>query len=485
MKVAIYLRKSRADIEAEARGEGETLSRHRRALLDLARNEGYHVVEVKEEIASGERIAFRPKMMELLREVENGEYDAVLCMDLDRLARGNMQEQAMILDTFRPTGKKITPPRKVYDLDDEIDEELSEIQAFFARKEFKIITRRLKAGRWASIKEGNWIFGSAPYGYRIVKDDKGYTLEPHPDEAPILQKIFEWYTDPDNPIGSNRIAARLNEMGVPSRTGKKWTPYVIVKILQNVMVYAGRIYINRREYKKTPQGRKRTLKTDWNTLPGRHKPLIKEDIARLVVERIKRREIPPNQRKFKLKNPLAGIVVCAQCGRNLQRRVKFNREYLICEYCPDIYGSLLSEVETDILHNLKEWLSKYKVKIESKGNDEAADILPSLIKQKAAAEHQKDRLHDLLERGVYDVDTFVHRSQVLTERIIKLEAAIQEAKRREKKTDIVPRIENLLDNYEGAEPHKRNRLLKTVVNKVVYEKRKPGGKFQVDVFPRI
>src|SRR5690606_41768658 len=132
---------------------------------------------------------------------------------------------------------KIVTPRKVYDLDDEIDEELSEIQAFFARKEFKIITRRLKAGRWASIKEGNWIFGSAPYGYRIVKDDKGYTLEPHPDEAPILQKIFEWYTDPDNPIGSNRIAARLNEMGVSSRTGKKWTPYVIVKILQNVMVY--------------------------------------------------------------------------------------------------------------------------------------------------------------------------------------------------------------------------------------------------------
>jgi len=160
VKVAIYLRKSRADIEAEARGEGETLSRHRRALLDLARNEGYHVVEVKEEIASGERIAFRPKMMELLREVENGEYDAVLCMDLDRLGRGNMQEQGMILDTFRRTGTKIVTPRKVYDLDDEIDEELSEIQAFFARKEFKIITRRLKAGRWASIKEG--IGSSAP-----------------------------------------------------------------------------------------------------------------------------------------------------------------------------------------------------------------------------------------------------------------------------------------------------------------------------------
>ena len=31
----IYLRKSRADMEAEARGEGETLKRHERTLLDL------------------------------------------------------------------------------------------------------------------------------------------------------------------------------------------------------------------------------------------------------------------------------------------------------------------------------------------------------------------------------------------------------------------------------------------------------------------
>ena len=33
---ALYLRKSRADMEAEARGEGETLARHERMLLELA-----------------------------------------------------------------------------------------------------------------------------------------------------------------------------------------------------------------------------------------------------------------------------------------------------------------------------------------------------------------------------------------------------------------------------------------------------------------
>lgn len=32
----IYLRKSRSDLEAEAHGEGETLSRHEHTLLELA-----------------------------------------------------------------------------------------------------------------------------------------------------------------------------------------------------------------------------------------------------------------------------------------------------------------------------------------------------------------------------------------------------------------------------------------------------------------
>lgn len=36
MKYCIYLRKSRADVEAEARGEGETSVSHVHALLELA-----------------------------------------------------------------------------------------------------------------------------------------------------------------------------------------------------------------------------------------------------------------------------------------------------------------------------------------------------------------------------------------------------------------------------------------------------------------
>lgn len=57
LNVCIYLRKSRADREAEARGEGETLARHERILLDLAKKRGYNVGAIYKEIVSGETIS--------------------------------------------------------------------------------------------------------------------------------------------------------------------------------------------------------------------------------------------------------------------------------------------------------------------------------------------------------------------------------------------------------------------------------------------
>jgi DNA invertase Pin-like site-specific DNA recombinase len=144
-RVCIYLRKSRADLEAEARGEGETLAKHKKALLQVAKQQRLNIVKIRQEIVSGESLINRPEMMELLQEVERGLYNAVLVMDMDRLGRGNMREQGIILETFQKSGTKIITPRKVYDLQDEFDEEYSEFEAFIARKELKIITRRLRA----------------------------------------------------------------------------------------------------------------------------------------------------------------------------------------------------------------------------------------------------------------------------------------------------------------------------------------------------
>ena len=127
---AIYLRKSRKDEEAELRGEGETLARHEKALFELAKHHKIDISEVYKEIVSGETIASRPVMQQLLSEVEQGIWTGVLVMEVERLARGDTIDQGMVAQTFKLSNTKIITPMKIYDPNDEYDEEYFEFGLF-------------------------------------------------------------------------------------------------------------------------------------------------------------------------------------------------------------------------------------------------------------------------------------------------------------------------------------------------------------------
>ena len=53
MNTVIYLRKSRADEEAENKGRYETLAKHKSTLLKIAKEKKLNIVEIKEELVSG------------------------------------------------------------------------------------------------------------------------------------------------------------------------------------------------------------------------------------------------------------------------------------------------------------------------------------------------------------------------------------------------------------------------------------------------
>lgn len=197
MQYCIYLRKSRKDMDAEAHGEGETLARHERLLLEVAKRGGYNVTQIYREVVSGETIAARPVMQKLLQEVEEGVWSGVLVVEVERLARGDTIDQGIMAQTFKYSGTKIITPMKVYDPENEFDEEYFEFGLFMSRREYKTINRRLQRGRLASVKEGKYIATYAPYGYEKVriKNDKGFTLKPVENYAAVVRLIFELYVN--------------------------------------------------------------------------------------------------------------------------------------------------------------------------------------------------------------------------------------------------------------------------------------------------
>ena len=98
---AIYLRKSRKDLDAEAQGEGENLARHMAILKEIAQRMELNVIRIYAEVVSGESIDARPLMQYLLRDGETGIYEGVLVVEVERLARGDTSDQGRVAKTFK------------------------------------------------------------------------------------------------------------------------------------------------------------------------------------------------------------------------------------------------------------------------------------------------------------------------------------------------------------------------------------------------
>ncbi|PFE06004.1 recombinase family protein [Bacillus cereus] len=494
MRTAIYLRKSRADLEAEARGEGETLAKHRTTLLKIAKEKSLNVLAVREEIVSGESLVKRPEMLALLEEIEDNKYDVVLCMDMDRLGRGGMKEQGIILETFKRSNTKIMTPRKTYDLNDEWDEEYSEFEAFMARKELKIITRRMQRGRIASVEAGNYLGTHAPYGYDIHRLNKRErTLTINLEEASVVRMIFEWYANED--MGASMITNKLNQLGYKSKLGNDWNPYSVLDMLKN-NIYIGKVTWQKRKEVKHPDATKRSCtrqdKSEWIIADGKHDSIISESLFEKAQEKLNTRyHVPYNTNG--LKNPLAGIIRCGKCGYSMVQRYPKNRKKTMdCKHrgCEN-KSSYTELIERRLLEALKEWYINYKADFAKNIQDSLSKekqvikinqaTLRKLEKELLDVQKQKNNLHDLLERGVYTVDMFLERSNVVSDRMneitdmmenLQKEINTEITKERVKK-DTIPQVEHVLNLYfKTDDPMKKNSLLKSVLKKAIYTKEK-------------
>ena len=116
-RYAKYLRKSRKDMEAEAHGAGETLKKHEIILDNLSNSLGIkrEQIDVFREVVSGDSIASRPVMQQLLELVEQGVYKGVFVVEVERLARGNTLDQGTVANAFQYSNTKIITPIKIYD----------------------------------------------------------------------------------------------------------------------------------------------------------------------------------------------------------------------------------------------------------------------------------------------------------------------------------------------------------------------------------
>ncbi len=486
---AIYLRKSRIDTEY---GEAETLIKHERALTELARQRNLNVTAVYKEIVSGDTIAARPVMQQLLSEVEKGRWAGVLVMEVERLARGDTVDQGIVAQTFKYSGTIIITPAKTYNPENQFDEEYFEFGLFMSRREYKTINRRLQQGRIASVKQGNYIGSVAPYGYNKIKKGHSCTLEINPDEAETVRKIFSLYTEEH--LGVSNIANYLNRTNILTRNGGKWNNGTVRGIIENP-VYIGKIRWNARKTVKNMSGgvlkSSRPRNTEIMLTDGIHEPIISDEIFSAAQDIRTSHRISPVKVSEGIVNPLTGLVVCSECGHKMVRRPgKTAEDYLICQYshCNNV-SSALASVEKKIIDSLESWVESYQVKIDGTNkkreeiNSDNLQIKKAVEKELSDTEKQLSKIYDLFERDIYDTDTFVQRSETLKKRSEELKKQYTAVKNEIIKNEenanaeimIIPKAEKIIETYYLTNsPAERNFMLRQVLEKVEYTKKKGG-----------
>ena len=499
---AIYLRKSRADIDAEALGEGETLARHKKILTELAARKGLYIGGIYQELVSGDTIDARPEIQKLINDCYAGKYKGILIVEVTRLSRGNQGDAQTIMDCLRYSnmnnGVLVITPTKTYDIaHSQEDEEYMEFELFMSRREYKMIHKRMERGRRQAVVEGNFMGTYRPYGYNIVKTRTGRTLIPNENEAPIIKQIFEW-TVKDN-LTTFEIAKRLTAMGVPTYKGDRdWSKDSVKEYLRNP-VYMGKVkWNNRMRIKTMVNGELKITRPRFHTdqymlYEGKHKKhaLVDDETFKKAQERF---HSDRSRAHLKLINPLAGLIFCKKCGRAItyQPYAKTRADRYIHKQTTSgckVKSAIATDVIDAVTHGLKMYMEDFEMKIKNTPDIDEHSVelkIDALKKEIKKIEKKKAKLFDSWEDEDITNNEFVERKAVHNQRIAVLEQQIEELETAiPEKEEYREALLRLTDAFIGIrddelEISDKNHYLKKIVKRIEFS-RENDDEFIIDL----
>ena len=292
MKYCLYARKSSESDERQAMSIDSQI----KEMTAMADREGLNIVEIKQESFSAKQSGHRPVFNELLHDLRNGKFEAILTWSPDRMSRnaGDLGSLVDLMDMnklqrIRTFGQSFsnTPNEKF----------LLMILCSQAKLENDNRGINVKRGIRAKCEMG-WRPGSAPIGYinRSFSGVKDIVIDL--DRAPIIKEIFERSGLMHQ--SGRTIKDWLDESGFTTKAGAKLSLSQIYRILTNPFYYG---------YFKYPE--------DGPLYKGLHQPIITKELFDLVRDRIA--DIVPDDKPAwgSKKFPFKHLFYCGACGSRL------------------------------------------------------------------------------------------------------------------------------------------------------------------------
>jgi len=220
-KIAVgYLRVSG---KGQIRGHG--FERQRDEIRGYAKKHGYKIIQWYKEVYTGTE-EDRPEFLRMVEELLSNGCRTIIIECMDRFGRRSMVSEQLLALLIRKdiamisamTGQNIT--EDVQDEDDPWKKFIVQIQNSIAELDKRLLVRKLRKAREARRVKTGRCEGRKPYGY-------------YPGEDEIIKRIKKLYRKPhgEERMGFRTIARKLNEEGIPTRSGAKWSGVLVRSIL--------------------------------------------------------------------------------------------------------------------------------------------------------------------------------------------------------------------------------------------------------------
>src|SRR5918993_489021 len=235
-------------VSTERQERQQTIDSQLAALRGWAAANGHQLAEehiFRDEGYSGGRLD-RPGLDALRDAVRDGAVGLVAVLSPDRLAR-RYAYQVLLLEEFRRAGCEMAFLHHPIS-DDPNDQLLLQIQGAIAEYERAVLGERFRRGKLQKARDGHYLTGRAPYGYRYVprRGDVPGQLLIDEREAELVRMLYGWLTDERMTI--RQILKRLNAGPWLPRSGRHaWSPSTVQHILSDP-IYTGTAYANRYTY---------------------------------------------------------------------------------------------------------------------------------------------------------------------------------------------------------------------------------------------
>ena len=452
-------------------------------LKDYAKSHGYVVSKIFYEVGiSGRKADKRPEFQKMIGLAKASDHpaDAILVRKYSRFARN--QEESIVYKSLLKKKHNVdvisvSEPLVDGPFGSLIERIIEWMDEYYSVRLSGEVTRGMRE----KAERGGYQ-ARPPLGYKIVTHKEPPVIVP--EEAKIVKLIFEKYANEN--LGIFEIARLLNMHNFKTSHGKEFERRSIEYILQNP-TYCGMIRWNR----TINESNEIRPESEWIVTDGEHPAIISKELFDKAQERYKREYRPRGSRPVSTyKHWLSGVVKCPACGRTMTANTIRNNTRVYSHF--RCYGytkgkcmannSISSiKLEPAVLESIKTVLDNGKItyrKIEAK-TDDTVDLKTILEDQIKKIDVKLQRIKEAYMNGIDTIEEYKENKQAVQEEKQHLEKQLSEIKEEKSNSkdddeDMLLRVKNVYDilSSDSVDATTKNDVLRSVVEKIIYEKDK-------------